>query len=436
MNTKQFTLTLGLGLALWLTLMWMLSSTFDRARAYTEPTVTPTPTIDRVGVLRSRQNVPIKENITNGRSHSQRGVMPLTSSSAHIANGDFENGRDGSWQEYSAYGWDIIVDAFELPIPPHSGSWAAWLGGDLNEVSYILQGVTIPTEASTLSFWHWIGSDDECGYDFGWVKINNTNVLIIDLCEDNNTDGWIKNTLDISAYAGQTVTLQFRVETDDLYYSSYFVDDVTLDGESYTYLPINLNNFWAGYFDDFSDPNSGWPTDDDEDRSIGYLNGEYQIYLKNENSVYWLTPGPLTGRDLFLPDDYRVEMEVRKVSSGEGLYGLMFGIQFAPNSIEAYTVLINPTSREFILGKNMMDGSWIVLVDWTYSSAINQGGGSNHIAVNRIDSNIKLYINGSQVANINDGSFLGPGRDAGLLVRSFDEPPVDVRFDNFSASQP
>jgi hypothetical protein len=104
MNTKQFTLTLGLGLALWLTLMWMLSSTFDRARAYTEPTVTPIPTIDRFGVLRSRQNVPIKEHITNGRSHSQPGVMPLTSSSAHIANGDFENGRDGSWQEYSAYG--------------------------------------------------------------------------------------------------------------------------------------------------------------------------------------------------------------------------------------------------------------------------------------------------------------------------------------------
>jgi hypothetical protein len=201
-------------------------------------------------------------------------------------------------------------------------------------------------------------------------------------------------------------------------------------------LPINLNNFWAGYFDDFSDPNSGWPTDDDEDRSIGYLNGEYQIYLKNENSVYWLTPGPLTGRDLFLPDDYRVEMDVRKVSSGEGLYGLMFGIQFAPISIEAYTVLINPTSREFILGKNMMDGSWIVLVDWTYSLAINQGEGSNHIAVNRIGSNIKLYINGSQVANINDGSFLGPGRDAGLLVQSFDEPPVDVRFDDFVASQP
>lgn len=436
MNTKRFTLTLGLGLALWLTLMWMLSSTFDPARAYTEPTVAPTPTIDRVGVLRSRQNVPIKENITNGRSHSQPGFNPLTSTSAHIANGDFENGRDGSWQEYSAYGWDIIVDSFELPIPPHSGSWAAWLGGDSNEVSYILQGVTIPAEASTLSFWHWIGSDDACGYDFGWVKINNTNVLIIDLCEDNNTDGWIKNTLDISAYAGQTVTLQFRVETDDLLYSSYFVDDVIIDAESYTYLPINLNNFWAGYFDDFNDPNSGWPTYDDDFSSIGYLNGEYQIYLKKEDSLYWLTPGPLTGRDLFLPSDYRVEVEVRKVSAGDCMYGLRFGQQYTSNSLETYQVLINPISGEFILEKGLLDGSIFALIDWTYSSAINQGGGTNHIAIERIGSTIKLFINGFQVANTTDSSLLGPRRDAGLAVYSFSDVPVDVRFDNFAASQP
>ena len=114
----------------------------------------------------------------------------------------------------------------------------------------------------------------------------------------------------------------------------------------------------------------------------------------------------------------------------------MFGIQFATNSIEAYTVLINPTSREFILGKNMMDGSWIVLVDWTYSSAINQGGGTNHIAVERIGSAIKLYINGIQVANITDSSFLGPGRDAGFVAHTYDDAPIDVRIDNFSASQP
>ena len=439
MNTKRFVITLGLGLALVLTLMWMLSSTFDPARAYTDTTVTPPPTIDRVGVTRNRQNVPLKEQIADGQSQTQSGVAPLTFSSADIANGDFEDGQDGSWVEYSSHGWDIILDTPTFPQTPHSGSWAAWLGGELDDVSYISQGVTIPSGASTLSFWNWIDSEDVCNFDFGGVIINDTIVQVIDLCVDNNTFGWVERTVDISAYAGQVVTLQIRVETDDTLFSSYFVDDVTLDetpDEHYTFLPLILRNFWASYFDDFNDPDSGWPTGENEYWNFGYLNGEYQFYLKVGNGIFWMTPGPITGRDLFLPSDYRVEVDIRKVSGGDCVYGLMFGTQYASNSLEGYMVLVNPNSGEFYLDKNMMDGSWTVLVDWTYSSAINQGGGSNHIAVERIGSKIKLYINGLQVANITDSSFLGPERDAGVIVHTYDDPPVDVRFDNFSASQP
>ena len=35
-----------------------------------------------------------------------------------------------------------------------------------------------------------------------------------------------------------------------------------------------------------------------------------------------------------------------------------------------------------------------------------------------------------------DSSFTSPGRDAGVRAYSYDNAPVDVRFDNFSASQP
>jgi hypothetical protein len=74
--------------------------------------------------------------------------------------------------------------------------------------------------------------------------------------------------------------------------------------------------------------------------------------------------------------------------------------------------------------------------EWTYSPAINQGSGSNHIEVERVGSHIDLYMNSSQVASINDSSFVGSGRDAGLVVYSYNDVPVDVRFDNFEATPP
>lgn len=424
MKTKRFVVIFSLGLALMLTLMWMLNSTFDPAQAYTDTTVTPAPTIDRVGVSRSRQ-------LTDDQNQTQSGVTPLKVSVAGIANGGFENGQDGSWEEYSAHGWDIIVDtSILLPTPPHSGSWAAWLGGDFDDVSYISQSVTIPAEAPTLSFWNWIASEGTCGCDFGWVKINDTTVQTIDLCGDNNTSGWVNRTVDLSAYAGQTVTLQIRVETDGSLNSNYYIDDVMVGEMFYTYLPLTLRNFWAGYFDDFSDPNSGWDTGENARQIYRYLGGEYQIYVKTEWDGFAITP------DLVLPSDYRIEVDARKVSAGACSYGLIFGAHWTSDSYEAYQVIVYPTTGEFFVNKRALDGSWSTIKDWTYSSAINQNDGTNHITVDRIGTTIKLYMNGTQVANITDSSFVGPGRDAGIRAYSYGDVPVDVRFDNFSASQP
>jgi hypothetical protein len=142
-----------------------------------------------------------------------------------IQNGDFENGRDGSWTEYSAQGWDLI--STDITVPAHSGSWAAWLGGDNDEIAYIEQQVTIPSGSSVLSFWYWINSEDSCGNDFGGVIINGSTVVdAFDLCSSTNTGGWVRRTVDLNAYAGQTVQLQIRAETNSSLNSNLFVDDV------------------------------------------------------------------------------------------------------------------------------------------------------------------------------------------------------------------
>jgi hypothetical protein len=152
-----------------------------------------------------------------------------------ILNGDFEQGPV-SWVEYSSGGWDLIVQDFPTGVTPHNGTWAVWLGGAYDETSYIQQQVTIPTNLPYLSYWHWIGSQDTCGYDFGKVLINGTVVETYDLCTQNNTNGWVQKVVNLSSYAGSNVTIEIRAETDSALNSNLFVDQVALQASA-EYLP-------------------------------------------------------------------------------------------------------------------------------------------------------------------------------------------------------
>ncbi len=146
--------------------------------------------------------------------------------STQIFNGDFENGSDGTWSEYSLNGWELIVDSNYIDLNPHSGSWLAWLGGDDDEVAQISQDISIMSGSSYLHFWYWIASEDVCGYDTFHVKVNGNDKFQVSLCSNNNTFGWIEGVLDLSDSAGDTVTIQFEVNTDISLNSNLFLDDV------------------------------------------------------------------------------------------------------------------------------------------------------------------------------------------------------------------
>jgi uncharacterized repeat protein (TIGR01451 family) len=168
----------------------------------------------------------------------QRVYLPLVmrnwsqSQTGGVTNGDFEDGPTG-WTEYSTHGWDVIRTSFPGSVTPHSGSWAVWLGGDYYDVSYIQQQVTVPSGSPYLAYWHWIASEDFCGYDFGGVVINGSTVVdVYTLCEDENTGDWVKHVVNLSAYAGQSVSLQIRVETDGSLNSNLFVDDVSFQASA------------------------------------------------------------------------------------------------------------------------------------------------------------------------------------------------------------
>jgi hypothetical protein len=148
-----------------------------------------------------------------------------------IANGDFEQGQV-AWSESTTLPYPLITTIFPGSLTPYSGSWAAWLGGGDNEISILSQQVEVSQVAPYLSYWHWIASEDSCGFDSGGVSINGQVVETYWLCGDTNTNGWVRRVVDLSGYVGQVVTLSITVSTDGSLNSNLFIDDVSFQFSS------------------------------------------------------------------------------------------------------------------------------------------------------------------------------------------------------------
>ena len=151
-----------------------------------------------------------------------------------LANGDFEDGP-GVWDEQSLRDYDLVCNdaSCESELEPYNGAYVAWLGGTDYEHAQIKQTLDLPAgAAATLDYRYRIESADECGYDYGDVLVTAGDKTValrrFSLCRDEETGGWANDQLDLSAYAGEQITLLFRVETDVWLSSSLFVDDVAV----------------------------------------------------------------------------------------------------------------------------------------------------------------------------------------------------------------
>ena len=144
-------------------------------------------------------------------------------------NGGFEDGPS-VWTEFSRQGWEVILDRDHLAVSPHGGNWAAWLGGDDDEVAYIRQNVMVPSDRPYLAYWHWIHSADACKADRASVIVDGVVQESHYLCATRNTNGWVQRVIDLSNYKGRTIELQLRVETDSSGTSNWYLDDIWFQG--------------------------------------------------------------------------------------------------------------------------------------------------------------------------------------------------------------
>ncbi|WP_443740699.1 phospholipase D-like domain-containing protein [Streptomyces humicola] len=150
-----------------------------------------------------------------------------------LGNPGFETGSAAPWSASSG-----VINSSSSE-PPHSGSWDAWLDGyGTTHTDTLSQAVTIPSGCSSyqLSFWLHIDTAETTttsAYDTLSVQIlNSSGTVLGTLATYSNLDhitGYAQHTFDLSAYAGQNVTLRFTGSEDYELQTSFVIDDTAIN---------------------------------------------------------------------------------------------------------------------------------------------------------------------------------------------------------------
>jgi len=147
-----------------------------------------------------------------------------------LVNPGFESGNTG-WSASSS----VITTASAEPA--HSGSYKAWLDGYGTATTDTLsQTVTIPAGcAASFSYWLHIDTDEtgSTAYDTLKVQVLNSAGTVLatvgSYSNANANSGYAQHTVDLSAYAGQTVTIKFTGVEGSKLQTSFVVDDTALN---------------------------------------------------------------------------------------------------------------------------------------------------------------------------------------------------------------
>jgi hypothetical protein len=146
-------------------------------------------------------------------------------SGQELGNPGFETGSASPWTASSG------VISNSSSEPPHSGSWDAWLDGyGVSHTDTVSQSVTIPAGCTaTLSFYLHIDTAEtttSTAYDKLTVKAGSTTLATYSNL--NHNSGYALKSFNVSALAGQTVTVSFSGVEGNQLQTSFVLDDTAL----------------------------------------------------------------------------------------------------------------------------------------------------------------------------------------------------------------
>ncbi|HJP79369.1 MAG TPA: glycosyl hydrolase family 8 [Pseudonocardiaceae bacterium] len=176
-------------------------------------------------------------------SHTATYTLTVTTSSGGctaaqlLGNPGFENGATITpWTQSSTLG-SAPVNNDTADEPAHSGSWDAWLNGDGQaDTDTVAQTVTVPSGCTaTGTFWLHIDTTENTTTatpDTLTVQVLGSGGSVLATVATysnlNKASGYAQHSFDLSAFAGQTITLKFTgTETDKNGGTTSFVIDDT-----------------------------------------------------------------------------------------------------------------------------------------------------------------------------------------------------------------
>lgn len=155
-----------------------------------------------------------------------------------------------------------------LPADPHSGTYAYWSNqGDHSDMTltrtFDLTDVSAPI---TLEYWTWYDIEDDYDYLYLEVSIDGEDWEILRTPsgtdedpsgnsygwgyngQSNGDNGWIKEEIDLSDYAGKEIYLRFE-----------YITDAAVNGEGFLLDDLSIPEI--GYQTSFESPGSDWQGD-------------------------------------------------------------------------------------------------------------------------------------------------------------------------------
>jgi hypothetical protein len=182
----------------------------------------------------SSSSVPSTPSSTPSTPPSSSSSAPSSCAAAQVlGNPGFESGTAAPWTATSG-----IINNDTTSEPAHTGSWNVWLDGTGSaHTDTLAQTVNLPAGCSSYRFGFWLHTDTAetsttKAYDTLKVQVlNSSGTVLATLATFSNVNassGYVQHTYDLSAYAGQTVTLKFTGAEDYEYQTSFVLDDTSI----------------------------------------------------------------------------------------------------------------------------------------------------------------------------------------------------------------
>lgn len=195
-------------------------------RATPSPTPTSAPTPTRTSTptptpTQTQTPSPAPTGTPTPEPGAGRTPNPEPAAATALVNGGFED----------TSGWDDPTGSLSTQAgnPVHSGKGFARLGGTgRSRQRAISQRVALPADVRTLDFWLQVR-----GREIFRTPVDTLTVTVdgeqVDVASNLSTKGvWQHHTVDLSRWAGRTVTIGFTSREDFLLPTSFFLDDVSI----------------------------------------------------------------------------------------------------------------------------------------------------------------------------------------------------------------